>query len=222
MFWHYYDDASFDLTTRDNKDVEYSLFTFYIIKSLSERERDFLIHARLGHLPRKKILQMIKNGTTGIGDYLGKLKELCKPCMQAKQRAENHGREHKWRPKGRQGEHLHSDLAVLSTLDLNGNKYVLTVVDEISHEIIIALLKTKTAEVVHRVSKKIQQSMTARTGNKLLTWQFDRGTEFFNTTFEQWLKLELGCLPRHVLFCTDSTKQYSKTLKTYNMKSRMN
>jgi hypothetical protein len=70
----------------------------------------------------------------------------------------------------------------------------LTVVDEISHEIIIASLKTKTAEVVHRVSKKIQQSITARTGNKLQTWQFDRGTELFNTTFEQWLKLELGVI----------------------------
>jgi transposase InsO family protein len=196
MFWHCYDDASFDPTTRDNNKTEYSLFTFDIIKSLSECERDFLIHARLGHLPRKKILQMIKNGTTGIKDYSGKFKELCKPCMQAKQRAENHGREHKRHPKGRPGEHLHSDLAVLSTPDLNGNKFVLTVVDEISHEIIIALLKRKTAEDIYRVSKKIQISITARTGNKLITWQFDRGTEFLNSTFERWLKLELGVTQR--------------------------
>jgi hypothetical protein len=94
MFWHCYDDISFDPITRANNHTDYSLFTFDIIKSLNERERDFLIHARLGHIPRKKILQMIKNGTTGIGDYSGKFKELCKPCMQAKQRAENHGREH--------------------------------------------------------------------------------------------------------------------------------
>jgi hypothetical protein len=100
--------------------------------SMNERERDFLIHARLGHFPRKKILQMINNGTTGISDYSGKFKELCKPCFQAKQRAESHGHEHKRHPNGRPGEHLHSDLAVLSTLDLNGNKYVLTVIDEIS------------------------------------------------------------------------------------------
>jgi hypothetical protein len=97
---------------------------------------------------------MIKNGTTGIGDYSKKFQELCKPCMQAKQRAENHGREHKRHPNGRPGEHLHSDLAVLSTLDSNGNKYVLTVVDEISHEIVIALLKQKTAEDVFRISQK--------------------------------------------------------------------
>jgi transposase InsO family protein len=196
MFWHCYEDASFDPNTRANNQTEFSLFTFDIIKSLNERERDFLIHARLGHTPRKKILQMIKNGTTGIRDYSGKFKELCKPCMQAKQRAENHGREHRRHPQGRPGEHLHSDLAILSTPDLNGNKYVLTVVDEISHEIIIALLKRKTAEDVYRVSKKIQLSIAARTGNKLLTWQFDRGTEFLNSTFEQWLKLELGVTQR--------------------------
>jgi hypothetical protein len=116
MFWYGYDNVEFDPNNRDNNKTEYLLFTFDIIKSLSERERDFLIHARVGHLPRKKILQMIKNGTTGITDYSGKFKELCKPCMQAKQRAENHGREHIRHPNGRPGEHLHSDLATLSTL----------------------------------------------------------------------------------------------------------
>jgi transposase InsO family protein len=116
--------------------------------------------------------------------------------MQAKQRAENHGREHKRHPNGRPGEHLHSDLAILSTLDIKGNKYVLTVVDEISHEVVIALLKRKTAEDVYRVCKQIQTAIAARTGTKLLTWQFDRGTEFLNSTFEKWLKLELGVTQR--------------------------
>ncbi len=101
MFWYHYDDDSFDPTVRENNTNEYSLFTFDIIKNLSERERHFLIHARLGHLPRAKILQMIKIGTSGIGDYSGKFKELCKPCLQAKQRAENHGKAHKRHPKGR-------------------------------------------------------------------------------------------------------------------------
>ncbi len=139
---------------------------------------------------------MIKNGTTGITDYSGKFKELCKPCFQAKQRAEDHGKEHQRHPNGRPGEHLHSDLAVLSTVDLNGNKYVLTVVDEASQEIVIALLRNKTATEVCRVCKKIQMLISARTRNKLLTWQFDRGTEFLNSTFEQWLKLELGVTQR--------------------------
>ncbi len=73
---------------------------------------------------------------------------------------------------------------------------MLTVVDEISHEIVVALLKRKTAEDVCRVSKKIQLLISARTGNKLLTWQFDRGTEFLNSTFEAWLKMELGVVQR--------------------------
>jgi len=129
MFWQHIDDKAFDIINRENNATEHALFTFDIIKSLNERERDFLIHARLGHIPRKTILQMIKNGTSGIQQYSGKFKELCKPCMQAKQRAENHGHEHKRHPKGRPGEHLHSDLAVLSTPDINGNRYVLTVID---------------------------------------------------------------------------------------------
>jgi hypothetical protein len=117
---------------------------------------------------------MIKNGTTGIADYSGKFKELCKPCMQAKQRAENHGREHNRHPKGRPGEHLHSDLAVLSTSDLNGNKYVLTVVDEISHEIVIALLKRKTAPEVYGMSKKIQLSIAAMLAGYSLSIKYKR------------------------------------------------
>ncbi len=32
---------------------EISLFTFDIINSLGQRQKDFLIHARLAHLPRK-------------------------------------------------------------------------------------------------------------------------------------------------------------------------
>ena len=186
------EDKKFDPEIRINNTSEHALFVFDIIKSLNEREQHFLIHARLGHLPRKAIMQMIKNGTTGIQQYSGKFKELCKPCLQAKQRAENHGHQHKRHPDGKPGEHLHSDLAVVSTLDMNGNKYVLTVVDEISQEICIGLLKKKTAEEVCNMSRKIQTMITARTGNKLLTWQFDRGTEFLNSKFETWLKLELG------------------------------
>ncbi len=64
--------------------------------------------------------------------------------------------------------------------------------DELSSEIAIALLKTKTAEAVLRVCQTIQKIITARTGNKLLTWQFDRGSEFLNSTFDKWLLLELG------------------------------
>jgi hypothetical protein len=68
------------------------LYAFDILKQLNERERDFLIHARLGHVPKRTILQMKKNGTKGLELYSGKFSELCKPCLQAKHRAENHGK----------------------------------------------------------------------------------------------------------------------------------
>ncbi len=57
-------------------------------------------------------------------------------------------------------------------------------------------MKRKTAADVQRVCEKIQLSITARTGNKLLTWQCDRGTELLNGTFEGWLKRELGVIQR--------------------------
>ena len=94
----------------DTTDKETILYAFDIIKKLNEKERDFLIHARLGHLQKKTIMQM---------------------------------------------------------------------------------KTTKTAEAVHKVARKIQLIITARTGNKLLTWQFDRGSEFLNSTFEKWLLMEL-------------------------------
>ena len=122
---------------------------------------------------------MIKNGAESL-PYEGKFKELCRPCLKAKQRAENHGKETNRHPDGKLGEHLHSDLAVVNLPDFLGYKYVLTVVDEISDEVVITLLKTKTAEETLQACKKTLQLISARNGNiKLKTWQFDRGGEFF-------------------------------------------
>jgi hypothetical protein len=87
------------MTSRTNVDdsamtpSEKILYTFDILKQLNERERDFLIHARLGHVPKRTILKMKQNGTKGLELYTGKYGELCKPCLQSKHRAENHGKE---------------------------------------------------------------------------------------------------------------------------------
>ncbi len=48
--------GSFDPKIRENDSDEISLFMFDIINSLGEKQKDFLIHARLAHLPRKAIL----------------------------------------------------------------------------------------------------------------------------------------------------------------------
>jgi hypothetical protein len=52
------------------------LYTFDILQQLNERERDFLIHARLGHAPKRTILQMKHNGSKGLELYSGKYDEL--------------------------------------------------------------------------------------------------------------------------------------------------
>jgi hypothetical protein len=146
-FWYGLDRYQFDPEQRGNNTDELSLFMYDIINSLTEKQRDYLIHARLARLPRKAILQMVKNGAQGL-PYIGKFKELCRPCLEARQRAENHGKEINRNPEGKPGEHLHSDLAIVNLPDFYGFKYVLTVVDEISDEVVVTLLKTKKAEVV--------------------------------------------------------------------------
>ncbi len=55
-FWYGLDRYQFDPEQRSNNKDELSLFMFDIINSLTEKQRDYLIHARLAHLPRKAIL----------------------------------------------------------------------------------------------------------------------------------------------------------------------
>ena len=160
-FWHGIDQGHYDPHIRENNKDEISLFTFDIINSLGQRQKDFLIHARLAHLPRKAIIQMIKNGSKGL-PYSGKFMELCRPCLESRQRAENHGKAVERHPDGKIGKHLHSDLAVVNKKDSNGFKYVLTVVDEISDEVIVTLLKTKTAANVLKACKETLKIITAR------------------------------------------------------------
>ena len=190
-FWFGMDKGEFDPYTRDNNSDEISLFTFDIINSLGQRQKDFLIHARLAHLPRKAILQLIKDGAMGL-PYKGKFKELCRPCLESRQRAENHGKQLTRHPNGKFGEHLHSDLAIVNIPDFKGFKYVLTVVDEISDEVIITLLKSKSAEVVLSACKNTHKIITARCKSQIKSWQFDRGSEFLNDLFEEWITRELG------------------------------
>ena len=192
-FWFGMDQCLFDPTIRTNNTDDISLFMHDIINSLGQRQKDFLIHARLAHLPRKAILQLVKNGAKGL-PYDGKFKELCRPCLESRQRAENHGKEFIRHPDGKTGEHLHSDLAIVNIKDYNGFKYVLTVVDEISDEVVITLLKSKTAKEVLAACKIVHKIITARSKSQLKTWQFDRGSEFLNCLFEEWITMELGAL----------------------------
>jgi hypothetical protein len=114
--------------------------------------------------------------------------------LEARHKAENHGKLTIRHPNGKIGEHLHSDLAVVNLADFNGFKYVLTVVDEISDEVVVTLLKTRAAEKVLEACKKTQRLIMAQSKNQLKTWQFDRGGEFLNDLFEEWITRELGAL----------------------------
>jgi hypothetical protein len=89
-------------------------------------------------------------------------------------------------PNGRIGEHLHSDLlAIVNTPDFSGFIYVLTVVDEISDEVVVTLLKDKTADTVLEACKCAHAIITKRANSTLRTWQFDHGSEFCNHHFDE-------------------------------------
>jgi hypothetical protein len=74
------------------------------------------------------------------------------------------------------GKHLHSDLAVVSTVDFNGFKFVLAVIDEISDEVVVVLLKDKEGETVLNACKKAHALIITRAKSSLKTWQFNRGS----------------------------------------------
>ncbi len=190
-FWCAFDTPNLSLARREENTTSLSLFTYDIVRSLSPRERDFLIHARLAHLPSKKILQLIENGNKGL-PFSGKFLELCRPCLQSRHRAHAHGKEVDRHSNGRIGEHLHSDLAIVNTPDFSEFIYVLTVVDEISDEVVVTLLKEKTADTVLEACKRAHAIITKRANSTLRTWQFDRGSEFCNHKFYEWIHQELG------------------------------
>ena len=190
-FWRALDDKNLSLTHRSSNTTQMALFTFDIVNSLSDKERDFLIHARLAHLPSKQILKLIKQGNTGL-PYSGKFAELCRPCLEARHKAHNKNKLATRNANGNIGEHLHSDLAIVSTRDFHGFKYVLTIVDEISAEVVVILLKDKTADSVLHACKRAHSLITSRARSTLRTWQFDRGSEFMNKQFDTWIHSELG------------------------------
>ena len=190
-FWRSFDLNDLSLACREQNKDALSLFTYDIVQTLNQRDKDFLLHARLAHLPSKKILQLIHNGNTGL-PFSGKLLDLCRPCMESRQRAQPHGKEKNRHPNGKIGEHLHSDLAIVNIPDYGGYKYVLTVVDEISDEVVAALLKEKTAETVLSACQRIHAIITSRATSKVKTWQFDRGSEFLNKLFDEWIHEKLG------------------------------
>ncbi len=82
----------------------------------------------------------------------------------------------------------------MSTADYYGFKYeyVLTVVHEISDEVVVILLKNKTAETTLDACKRAHALITSRAQSTLKIWQFDRGSEFKNKLFDTWIHSELG------------------------------
>ena len=68
----------------------------------------------------------------------------------------------------------------------------LSIVDEASREVYIFLEKVKTAEQILKDIKSCVQLIEARTGNKLRSFQCDRGSEFHNNIVQHYIVQEKG------------------------------
>jgi hypothetical protein len=112
--------------------------------------------------------------------------------MESKQRAHARVKKVDRNPNGRIGEHLHSDLAIVNVKDYSGYIYVLTVVDEVTDEVVVVLFKDETAETVLSTCKRAHAIITLRANSNLKTWQFDRGSEWLNKQFDEWIHEQLG------------------------------
>ena len=191
QFWTAWHRSDFDISSEENNDGV-CFYAFNIMKKLSKADQDFLTHCRLGHLSRRAIFQLIRNGTSGI-TFSGHLVDLCRPCQQAKHsRNDRGGPIDERHPNAQFGEHLHSDLAIVNHKDLEGHKYVLTIVDEVSRRHYTSNLKDKESSTVVKNLRRLATKLQARTGRRIKTWQFDRGSEFLNVDVTSFIEDELG------------------------------
>lgn len=163
-----------------------------VLPTLGRSDADYLIHRRLGHAPGRVIRQLHRAGTKGVL-IRGPLPDWCKSCHTAKHRRENIPPSAPRHPDGLPGQHLHSDLCSVRTPALGGYKYALTVVDENGDYYYIRLLRSKASTL--RALREVAATSRQATGNDVLTWTFDRGSEFTNASVRAFLRDDLRAIP---------------------------
>ena len=78
---------------------------------------------------------------------------------------------------------------MISSVDLGGHRYVLTVVDEGDDMCYVRLLKDKTCTL--EGMREIAAEIRAATKREVVQWTFDRGTEFLNKYARSYVRDEL-------------------------------
>ena len=159
-----------------------------VLPKLHGNDADFLIHRRLGHLPARSIRALYKAGSKGI-PQASATSPWCHSCHTAGHKREPIHRVSNRHPGALPGQHLHSDLGMVSRVSLGGHRYVLTVVDEGADMYYVRLLRDKTCTLDGM--REIAAEIRAATKRDVVQWTFDRGSEFLNKDVRSYVRDEL-------------------------------
>jgi hypothetical protein len=159
-----------------------------VLPTLHSQDADFLLHRRLGHMSVRGMRLLRKMGTIGV-HVTGPLHSWCQCCHTARQKREPIHKVSNRHPNSLPGQHLHSDLAVISIPAIGNYYYALTVVDEGADKYYIKLLCSKT-DTLHAM-RDVAAEISSFTQNNVLQWTFDRGTEFLNANVKSYVRDDL-------------------------------
>lgn len=188
---HIYDSENFKATgeivvTASNKNGLYKLdLTMeqaYLTNSTNFQD---LWHKRLGHLNHYS-MNLLKNGmATGV-DYNYEKNEQCSICLLGKQSRKPFNKTGGKRAKELL-ELIHTDLCgPIPEKSWSGARYIFTLIDDYSRKIFAYFLKSKSE--VFTVFKEFLVLVENQTGKRIKKIRSDNGTEYVNSTFEDFLK----------------------------------
>ncbi|GJS10352.1 retrovirus-related pol polyprotein from transposon TNT 1-94 [Tanacetum coccineum] len=146
--------------------------------------KSWLGHQRLSHLNFDTLNDLAKNDlVTGLPKFKYHKEHLCLSCEQGKSKRASHPP--KPVPNSKQRLHLHMDLCgPMRVACINGNRYVLVIVDDYSPYMWVYFLisKDEAPEVIKTFLKKIQVLLQA----PVIIVRTDNGTEFKNQVLKEY------------------------------------
>lgn len=171
-----------------------------------------LWHKRLGHVSDEVIRVMSTNGLANDLQVKIGTRPVCDECFLGKQTASSHQSkttERTFKP----GESIHSDVLALPTKSWDGCRLVVVFKCENSAYRIVCCLKSK--DMVPEVFELVVQRIKRETGNDVLTFRSENGTEFINEkmrTIVEKYKIKHERSPPHVKQCNGMAERENRTL----------
>lgn len=154
------------------------------------KETAQLWHRRFGHLGydnlhRLQKHSMVEGISVAAGHFKDQQKEVCEPCIQAKQHRQPFPTSD--RQSSRQMELVHMDVCgPLEEASRGGARYLATFLDDFSKLSTVIPISHKSE--VATVVKEVFQMLETQSGQKLKAVRTDRGTEYLNAELKSYFK----------------------------------